>query len=103
MIASVINIQAYLSFMSTARLLHNRVIKISKIITYKYKIFGKQANYVQDSLHQAWATSGPPAIYGPRSTLMWPGGYIWGFLNSYIDCENTLNIKKVPVLSQKQP
>jgi len=49
-----------------------------------------------DTLHQAWATSGPP------NTLMWPTSYIRSFLNSYIDYENTLNIKKVPVLIQKQ-
>jgi len=54
-------------------------------------------------LDQAWATSGPRATYGPPSTLMWPASYIWSFLNSYIDYENTLNIKKVPVLLKKQP
>ncbi len=31
-----------------------------------------------------------------------PASYIWSYLNSYIDYENTLNIKKVPVLLQKQ-
>ena len=55
------------------------------------------------TLEQAWATSGPRATYGPPSTLMWPASYIRSFLNSYIDYENTLNIKKVPVLLQKQP
>jgi len=48
-------------------------------------------------LDQTWETSGPP------NTLMWPSSYIRSFLNSYIDYENTLNIKKVPVLLQKQP
>ncbi len=33
---------------------------------------------------------------------MWPASYIWSFLNRYFDFENTLNIKKLPVLSQKQ-
>ncbi len=56
-----------------------------------------------DSLEQAWATSGPRATYGPPSILMWPASYIWSFLNSYFDYENTLNIKKVPVLLQKRP
>jgi len=27
----------------------------------------------------------------------------FGFIDSYMDYENTLNIKKVPVLLQKQP
>jgi len=40
---------------------------------------------------------------GPPRTLMWPASYIWSFLNSYIDYENTLNTKKVPALLQKQP
>ncbi len=34
---------------------------------------------------------------------MWPANYIRSFLNTYIDYENILNIKKVPVLLQKQP
>ncbi len=55
----------------------------------------------RETLRQAWTTSGPQATYGQPCTLMWP--YIWGFLNSYIDYENTLNIKEVPVLLQKQP
>jgi len=54
-------------------------------------------------LEQAWATSGPRATYGPPNTLMWPASYIRSFLNTYIDYENILNIKKVPVLLQKQP
>ncbi len=49
-------------------------------------------------LVQAWTTSGPRATYGPPSTLMWPTSYIWSFLNRYFD---TLNVKKVPVLWQK--
>jgi len=47
--------------------------------------------------------SGPQATYGPPNNLMWPASYIRSFLNSYIDYENTFNIKKVPVLLQKQP
>jgi len=54
-------------------------------------------------LGQVWATSGPRATYGSPSTLMWPASFIWSFLNSYIDYENTLNTKKVSVLLQKQP
>jgi len=53
-------------------------------------------------IDQAWATSGPRATYGPPSTWRWSASYIWSFLNRYIDYENTLNIKKVPVLLQKQ-
>ncbi len=48
-------------------------------------------------LGQAWATSGPRATYGPPSTSMWPASYIWSFINTYIDYENTLNSKKKPL------
>ena len=54
-------------------------------------LLNKMLHNLHERLEQAWATSGLRATY------------IWSFLNSYIDYENTLNIKKVPVLFQKQP
>jgi hypothetical protein len=92
-------------FFENSRFSNVEIEKIVKnMIIILYGIWNKRR---QDKplqrLGQVWATSGPRATYGSPSTLMWPASYIWSFLNSYIDYENTLNTKKVPVLLQKQP
>jgi len=40
-----------------------------------------------------------PHTARPPSILMWPSSYILSFINSYIDYENKLNIKKIFALS----
>jgi len=78
---------------------------MNTFVTAQFLIFFYELYFdIRESLlKQAWATSGPRATYGPPNTLMWPASYIRSLLNSYIDYENILNIKKVPVLLQKQP
>ncbi len=53
------------------------------------------SGWAHDTLEQAWATSGPRDTYGPQITLMWPANYIWSFINSYFDFENTLTSKNI--------
>jgi len=58
----------------------------------------KKLIFTNYQVAQAWETSGPRATYGPPSAMR-PVSYILSYLDSYIDYENTLNIKKLSALS----
>ncbi len=57
---------------------------------WQWQWYIRGATASNDTICQAWATSGSRATCGPPSTLMWPTSFIFSFLYSFFYFENIL-------------